>query len=358
MRFPETNQLAGVDRRMTVEWHDCRWSPAIRGCSAGVSPVGLDGSSSTSAVALTGPAGRLRHGPARRGAGIKPLIPAVFLPHPARRKTRFKLMKKHPAAARRFRAGFTLVELLVVIAIIAILAAMVLPALAAAKKHAQIVKARLEIRDLVNAINAYDSEYSRFPVSLNAQNAATAQNGDFTFGGTIHAPDGTSSTVLNPAAYAYQTNNAEVVAILMNATTYPNGVQTANFNNVKNPKQTVFLNPKMSGYNPVASDPYPSGGVDNTGEYRDPWGNPYIISMDLNYDQQCKDSFYDLNNVSGGGTPNNPGLNGLTNPDTTKNDNFQFHGTVMVWSAGPDAKINGGIPATQGVNKDNVLSWQ
>ena len=26
--------------------------------------------------------------------------------------------------------------------------------------------------------------------------------------------------------------------------------------------------------------------------YRDPWGNPYIITMDLNYDEQCQDAFY------------------------------------------------------------------
>jgi hypothetical protein len=81
--------------------------------------------------------------------------------------------------------------------------------------------------------------------------------------------------------------------------------------------------------------------------------------VDLNEDNQCQDAFYCLDKVSGPGQANtNPGLNGLVNPDTTKNDNFRYHGNVMVWSAGPDGKIDPLSPADQGVNKDNVLSWQ
>jgi hypothetical protein len=30
----------------------------------------------------------------------------------------------------------------------------------------------------------------------------------------------------------------------------------------------------------------------------------------------------------------------------------------MVWSAGPDGKIDPVSPANQGANKDNILSWQ
>jgi len=30
----------------------------------------------------------------------------------------------------------------------------------------------------------------------------------------------------------------------------------------------------------------------------------------------------------------------------------------MVWSLGPDGKADPNVKATQGVNKDNVLSWQ
>jgi hypothetical protein len=35
----------------------------------------------------------------------------------------------------------------------------------------------------------------------------------------------------------------------------------------------------------------------------------------------------------------------------------QYHGKVMVWSAGPDKAIAPGLPANQRANKDNILSW-
>jgi hypothetical protein len=57
------------------------------------------------------------------------------------------------------------------------------------------------------------------------------------------------------------------------------------------------------------------------------------------------------------------GLNGLSNPDgaTATTPNWQYHGKVMVWSAGPDGKIDDSgstVNANMGANKDNVLSWQ
>jgi hypothetical protein len=98
--------------------------------------------------------------------------------------------------------------------------------------------------------------------------------------------------------------------------------------------------------------------VDITGVYRDPWGNPYVITMDLNYDDMCKDAFYSSSTVSkqSGST----GYNGLTDPtDSTGSDNnFEYHGKVMVWSAGQDGKIDPNDPATDWENKNNVLSWQ
>ena len=136
----------------------------------------------------------------------------------------------------------------------------------------------------------------------------------------------------------------------MDITSYPAGGPTANVNHSKNTQQRSFLSADM-----VSDATLPGVGPDLV--YRDPWGTPYVITLDLSGDGRCGDEFYRLTVVSsmGGATPN-LGFNGLANPDGTP-DNFLYHGKVMVWSAGPDKAITTNFPANQGVNKDNILSW-
>jgi prepilin-type N-terminal cleavage/methylation domain-containing protein len=326
MRPKDTSGFDRWEHALPVEWHDCSWQPPIE----------------------------LSHSTDAPAAITKPLPMPAFLPHPARRKNSFKLMKKNPASPRHFGGGFTLVELLTVIAIIAILAAMLLPVLSRVKLSALKTKARIEANDIATAIQAYDSAYGRFPVSAQAQTAAGT--GDFTYGGTFFDTNGATYIVQTPGLFL---TNSEVIAILMNYTNYPNGSgSTINTNYQKNPQKTIFLNAKLTG--DTTSD-----GVGTDLVYRDPWGNPYIITLDLNYDEQCQDAFYALRSVSQNPPSSNSqqGYNGLSNPDANGvTDNFRFHGKVMVWSAGPPVSgktvVAPGLPANSAANKSHILTWQ
>ena len=321
MRITRTSRPNRWQGLLAVEWHFSQWNPVIQ----------------------------LRAPVVERTVAVKkPLLPAGFILHPARRKKESKLMNKSLSAMRYHRAAFTLIELLVVIAIIAILAAMILAALAGAHTAALKVKAKSEIADIVNAINAYNTDYGRFPVTAAEQQAAGTN--DFTTGLVMPSVSGAPGPSFD--------NNSNVVAILMDLQAYPNGSPTCNTNHIKNPKQVKYLNAKVSGYDPTKPGA-PYAGVDNTGVYRDPWGNPYIITMDLSYDNQCSDLLYSQAAVSATVTGSATGFNGLSNTNATGNpNNYLFQGTAMVWSLGPDGKYDQNTPANTGVNKDNILSWQ
>jgi prepilin-type N-terminal cleavage/methylation domain-containing protein len=227
--------------------------------------------------------------------------------------------------------AFTLIELLVVMAIISILAALSLVAISKVREQGRITEAKREINALKNAILEYHADTGRYPVSDAV--VTLAGKGDFTYDGTAY-------------------NNSEVMAVLMNRERYMDGTPTINAGHVKNTKQKFYLSavPMADAVN------LPGLGPDLV--FRDPWSNPYIISFDLNYDENCRDTVYSKSKVSRDNGAN--GFNGLLNSTDVAGatDDFQYRGGVMIWSMGSDRKSDINSPANTGPNRDNILSWK
>ena len=91
----------------------------------------------------------------------------------------------------RKRIGFTLVELLVVIGIIALLIAMLMPALTRVRQHANSLKCKAQMRDVGLALRMYSEQYRGvvFPIGAEYINPKTGRREWQTLGYEPSEPD-------------------------------------------------------------------------------------------------------------------------------------------------------------------------
>jgi prepilin-type N-terminal cleavage/methylation domain-containing protein len=218
---------------------------------------------------------------------------------------------RSPAREARALPGtnraFTLIELLVVIAIIAILVGLLFPAFRAVQNQARQTQAKNDLTQIVNAVNAFYTDYGKYPLVTT----------DTTYG-----PGGTA-------------NNGLFSAL--------RGIDTVN-----NPRQIVFISPPdvKAPANPrsgIATQATAINGISVAiGDFVDPWGTPYNVRIDGNYDNQVANAYTD---GSAGGDPN------ATPPYALRNG-------VITWSFGADQSIGTRGGSASFTNSDDVISWQ
>ena len=192
--------------------------------------------------------------------------------------------------------AFTLIELLVVILIVAVLMGLAFPVFQGVMNSAKKTQARNDLTQIVIAVNAFHTEYGKYPTTANSE--ATATSG----------PANSNRALFDELR----------------------GISSA-----LNTRQVVFLSP------PEAKDAInPRSGVagatsPGAGQFFDPWGTAYSIRIDWDYDNQVPNPY--TGDTGAGSTTLRSG--------------------VIAWSLGKDQRGGTGSKASTDA-RDDVISWQ
>jgi prepilin-type N-terminal cleavage/methylation domain-containing protein len=220
--------------------------------------------------------------------------------------------------------AFTLIELLVVIGIIAILIGLLFPAFKAVQNQARGTQAKNDLTQIVNAVNAFYTDYGRYPL------APAATDTCFNWGA---GP--CSSQVRLGSDWLFNE---------LRACTAAGTSCSGNLNSpIINARQIVYISP------PIVKDPSnPKSGIAtsaspgaSTGKFFDPWGSPYNVVVDSAYNNSVINIY-----TATGGAGVDPIAQG-----------------VAAWSNGPDLQVGTNSDyiyrnTTTGAQSDDVISWQ
>jgi Tfp pilus assembly protein PilE len=209
----------------------------------------------------------------------------------------------------RHTDAWTLMELFTVIAVIAILLGIAYPAFSLVMERARKTQAKNDLTQIITAVNAYYTEYGKYPL------VAVAADTIYGSGGT---PNGDLFYTLRAVALG------------------------ANAADVANPRKIVFISP------PDAKDQTNSrsGIKTSDGQWYDPWGSPYNIEIDGDYNNQVANPY-----GGSGGAGSDP-----------------INLGVIAWALGKNGVLGGGAPAAGFTNEPgtagnfsgsgDVISWQ
>ena len=188
---------------------------------------------------------------------------------------------------RRHTSAFTLIELLVVMTLIAILVGIGVPTFTSVMESARKTQAKNEEQQIVAAVNAYYTDYGKYPLP-----AGAAADTTYGSGGTA---------------------NGELFYTLRAV-----AGGTMNLANAANPRAIVFIQP------PVSKDQTtPRSGIQTASSvWYDPWGSPYNVEIDGDYNNQI-----------------------TTNPYTDQPGGQPLNNGVIVWSFGKNGAKGGGPAA-------------
>lgn len=220
---------------------------------------------------------------------------------------------------------FSLVELLTVIAVIAILAGILIPTVGAVKESGRATQALTEAKGIHLAITSFYNDHKYLP----SKDAANGTTNDIVYWGSVEAatPAANASVKITElaaldATYLQLFDTICYVDHTDNTKTPANDSDAYKFNK----KKKKYLN---------AGPSYFGAATSTTNSIRDPWGRPYIIYLDTNYNEQIE------NIVSKFGVAGN-----------TINDR------VAVISLGKNSVPSGGLAVNKVEAEDLCTSWQ